>query len=161
MRSNCAVPPRYGVFTLWRLPGKLIIIRHEKQAPIPSTTIACSTPAARETNRREDETKKDIPIMSYLSGFIGKRELATWAIATGIFTALIACQFSLWSLVGVAVLFIGYASWTTTKFMMTTHYSGSNVVACVWPVSIAIIQALLGLGLAWVMVWLGNGVFRS
>jgi len=94
--------------------------------------------------------------ISYLTG---KRELIALGVLVCVFAALLAFQLAVWSFVAVAVLFIAYASWTTTAFLAQQPISGSSLTACAWPVSIATVQALVGLGLGWLIVWSAHHVF--
>ena len=62
---------------------------------------------------------------------------------------------NIWVFVSVAVLFNGYASWSATTFLVTQqHLSGRNLTACIWPIGIAIVQALVCLGVVWLVVGL-------
>jgi len=98
-------------------------------------------------------------VKSILS-FVGKRQLAALGILASTFAALMAFHLSIWSFIAISVLFIVYASWTATAFLATQHNLNSRTItACALPVGIAIVQALVCLGLVWVIVWAARHVF--
>ena len=58
--------------------------------------------------------------ISTMMRYIGKRELVAWGILTAAFVALMAFHGSVRVFAVVAVAFVGYVSWTTSAFFMTT-----------------------------------------
>jgi hypothetical protein len=100
-------------------------------------------------------------VVKSITGFIGKRELATWGILASCFVALIAFQMNVWVFVAVAMLFIGYISWTATAFLVKRQdFSSRKVMAWVLPVCLATLQALVCLGLASLILWIAHRLFR-
>jgi hypothetical protein len=93
---------------------------------------------------------------------IGKREVVALSVAVCVFAALLTLQCALWSFFVVAVLFVGYASWSTTAYLANQdHFSRRSITACIWPVGIAMLEALISLGLGWLIVWLAHRIFGS
>jgi hypothetical protein len=94
--------------------------------------------------------------------FIGKRELTALAILAAAFAAFLAFDLNLWSFVAVSVLFVGYVSRTASAFFVTQHnYSGRRIAAYAMPVGLAIVQALVCLGLVWLIVWSVRHMFGN
>jgi len=88
-----------------------------------------------------------------ITSFIGKRELAAWGILASCFVALIALHMKTWGFIIVAVLFIGYISWPATVFLVGRRDFGRRQIASwVFPVCLAMVQALVCLGLAWLIL---------
>lgn len=97
-----------------------------------------------------------------LSCLIGKRELVALSVVVCAFAALLVLQWAVWSFVAVALLFVGYASWSTTAFFANQQqFSGHSLTACFWPVGIATVQALIGFGCGWLIVWMARHVIGS
>jgi hypothetical protein len=88
-----------------------------------------------------------------ITGFIGKRELIALGILAGAFAVFMTFQFHVWAYIAVALLFVGYASRTAAAFFMTQqNYSGRRIAAYAMPVGLAVTQALVCLGLVWLVV---------
>ena len=101
-------------------------------------------------------------VINHRSSLIGTREWVGWGVLTGVLIGCRACQFELWSVVTVAVLFISYASWSSTSFLVATHhFKECNLIACVWPIGIAIAQTFISFGLARLTVWLAHRLLNA
>lgn len=100
-------------------------------------------------------------VIKSISSFIGKRELAAWGILASCFAALIALHMNVWVFIVVSVLFMGYVSWTATAFLVNRQdFSGRKVMAWALPVCLAMLQALVCLGLAALVLWVAHRLFR-
>jgi hypothetical protein len=100
-------------------------------------------------------------VIKSITSFIGKRELAAWGILASCFVALIAFQMNVWGFVVVSMLFIGYISWTATAFLVNRQdFSRRKVMAWALPVCLAMLQALVCLGLAALILWVAHRLFR-
>ena len=92
--------------------------------------------------------------------FVGGRQLVALGILACTFVALMAFHLSVWSFVAVSVLFIGYASWAATAFFASQqNLNSKTIAACAWPIGVAVLQALVCLGLVWLIVWSAHQVF--
>jgi hypothetical protein len=68
---------------------------------------------------------------------------------------------NVWSFIAVAVLFIGYISWTATAFLIKRQdYSGRKIAGVALPVCLAILEAAACLGLAWLILWVAHRLFK-
>jgi hypothetical protein len=95
--------------------------------------------------------------LKHMMGYIGKREFAAWGVLAATFVGLIALHLPVWVFLAVAAVFIGYVSWNSSAFFVTQGtMSRQTITAWAWPVGLATFQAGCGLGVAWLVFWLGR-----
>jgi hypothetical protein len=95
-----------------------------------------------------------------ISSFTSKRDLATLGVFAASFAALLAFHMNVWGIVAIAVLFVGYISWTSTAFLVSQQsFSGRSMTAWALPVGMAVIKVLFCLGLVWLVAGLARRLF--
>ena len=99
-------------------------------------------------------------VIKSIVGFVGKKELTALGVLAVIFAALLAFDLNVWSFVAVSVLFIVYASWTSTAYLATQQsFNRKTVATCALPVGLATLETLVCLGLVWLVVWAARLIF--
>ena len=89
-----------------------------------------------------------------IGSFTSKRDLVILGVFAGLFAVSLLFRMNVWGIIAVAAVFVGYASWSSTAFLVSQQsFSGRSMTAWAAPVGMAVFKVLFCLGLVWLVVW--------
>ncbi|MGA2139619.1 MAG: hypothetical protein ABSH14_12220 [Verrucomicrobiia bacterium] len=98
--------------------------------------------------------------LNRIGSFTNKRDLTTLGVFACSFAALLVFHMSVWGLMIISALFVGYLSWATTAFLVRqSTFNTRSITAWALPVAMAIFKVLFCLGLVWLVVWSARHLF--